>query len=358
MKKRAEKKLERLGSKILEDVEKRENPSIEIPVRSLSNVRYDEKTKMLVLGDKTLKRYFFHIAHAKKFMQTLLVASFCKKLIDENLHTSLRDTFYALKRTLPNSNENTFDEQRESDPIVIDLEVGLNVLREQLHLSADVRGRVVGDVVVEDRGDTIDWSKLGSGGWAIPSNVEDIIFKKVKAKYLLVVEKNACFERLHEDKFWRKHKCVLLTTQGQPARGARRLIQRLSQEFNLPCYTFCDSDPYGFYIHSVIKYGSISLAHISDRLGTPSAKYLGLTMSDIDKFNLHNWTIKAKDTDIKRAKEMLKYPWFKHPAWQRELKLLIKRKIKAELEALSGRGLRFVTETYLPTKIKNKEFLP
>ena len=44
----------------------------------------------------------------------------------------------------PNSDENTFDEQRESDPIIVDLEVMLDVLREQLHLNADVRGRVVG----------------------------------------------------------------------------------------------------------------------------------------------------------------------------------------------------------------------
>ena len=808
-KKLVEKKLNDLGKKLLSELEKGENPAIEIPVRSISNVIYDEKTHSLTLGDKISKRFFFHVAHAKPFMQTLLVAAFTKSLLEENIHTSLRDMFYALKRTLPNSNENTFDEQRESDSVLVDLEVTLDVLREQLHLSADVRGRVVGDVIIEDRGDIIDWSKLGSGGWAIPSNVEDIEFKKLKAKWILVVEKNAAFERLHEDKFWKKHKCILLTTQGQAARGARRLIQRLSTEFDLPVYVFTDSvpedeivavktkdgikierigklaekvmsnrerervyvdwkvlslnpftgrvewtpidylyrhkvkqnilkiktkgrgivrvtkghslfiwrddeikvikaneirtgdylivveklsdsvfspeykeitisekignrlnerrkkrilvkrsgvvktlyegeneefeyiapveskkfiknkikvdeklawllglyvaegsvskgkyikinlgpkeealaekaieiikekfgniakivkkenetvvlisssllaklfeslglcknsrekeipeivinspksvvvsflkglfdgdghidpygsivystrseklakqvvhllvflginptivlnkkdtiirisayrnkknslnhinnepsygipvsekikkiliyaanngitsfsiknktvskqkmkvieelvenrylkflinsdlslvkvisveeenyegyvydfcvsptqsfvggnmvlyhnsDPYGWYIYSVIKYGSISLAHISDRLGTPSAKFIGLTISDIDKFGLHQWTIKAKDVDVKRAKEMLKYKWFQHPAWQKELKLMIKRKIKAELEALSGKGLRFVTEKYLPEKIKNQDFLP
>ncbi|MEM5855796.1 MAG: DNA topoisomerase VI, partial [Candidatus Aenigmatarchaeota archaeon] len=254
---KAKKKLEELGNKIWKDIEKGENPSIQIPIRSLSNVFYDQKTRMLMLGNKTASRYFFNIAHAKKFMQTLLVAAFCKELIDQNLHTSLRDLFYALKRTLPNSQENTFNEQNESDPIVVDLEVTLDVLREQLHLNADVRGRVVGNVVIEDRGDLVDWSKLGSGGWAIPSNVEDIIFKKVKADYILVIEKNAAFERLHEDKFWQKHKAILVTTQGQPARGTRRLIQRLATEFNLPVYVFTDLDAYGLYIYSVIKYGSI-----------------------------------------------------------------------------------------------------
>lgn len=353
-----EKKLKELGKKILKQIEEGKNPCLNIPIRSLSNIIFDEKTKKISLGEKVAKRYLFNVAHAKKFMQTLLVASFTKQLLEENIHTSLRDMFYNLKRTLPNSNENTFNEQRESDPIVVDLEVMLNVLREQLHLNADVRGRVVGKVVIRDRGDRIDWSKLGSGGWAIPSNVEDIEFKKVDAKFILVVEKNAAFERLHEDRFWEKHKCILLTTQGQAARGARRLIQRLANEFDLPVYVFTDADAYGFYIYSVIKYGSMSLAHISDRLGTPQAKFIGLTISDIDKFGLHNFTIKAKDVDIKRANELMKYEWFKHPAWQRELKLMIKKRIKAELEALSGKGLKFVTEKYLPEKIKNQDFLP
>jgi len=352
------KKLKNLGEDVLKDINLGKNPDINIPVRSLSNVIYDEKLKQLTLGDKVSRRYLFNVAHAKRFMQTMLVSAFCKELQEQGIHTSLRDLFYALKRTLPNSDENTFDEQRESDPIIVDLEVMLDVLREQLNLNADVRGRVVGNVVVKDRGDTINWSKLGSGGWAIPSNVEDIQIKKVKSKYILVIEKNAAFERLHEDKFWQKQKCILVTTQGQAARGPRRLIQRLSTDFKLPVYVFTDADSYGWYIYSVIKYGSISLAHISERLGCPNAKFLGLTISDIDEFDLKNFTIKARDVDIKRAKEMMKYDWFKHKAWQKELKLMIQRKIKAELEALSGRGLKFMTEVYLPKKIKKKEFLP
>ena len=351
-------KLIGLGKEIMKDVEKKKNPKVEIPIRSMSNVVYDEKTKSLTLGDKTSKRYMFNVAHAKKFMQTMMIASYCKQILDERIHTSMRDMYYNLKRTLPNSSENTFDEQSESDPIIVDLEVALDVLREQLHLTADVRGRVVGKASIVDRGDTVDWSKLGSGGWAIPSNVEEIKFKKVDAKFILVIEKNAAFERLHEDKFWEKHKCVLITTQGQPARGCRRLIQRISDEYKLPVYVFCDSDPYGWYIYSVIKFGSISLAHVSDRLGTPKAKYIGLTMSDIEKFGLEKYTIKAKDVDIKRAKDMMKYDWFKSKEWQKELKTLITKKYKAELEALSGRGLRFMTEEYLPDKIKKKEFLP
>ncbi len=350
--------LEKMGNKVLGDIEKKENPNIEIPIRALSNVIFDKKAGQLGLGDKTAKRYYFNVAHAKKFMQTMMVASFSKKLIDQDIHASIRDMYYNLKRTLPNSDENTFDEQSESDPVIVDLEVALDVLREQLRLTTDRKGIIAGNVQIKDRGDIIDWSRLGSGGWSIPSTVEEISFKKVDAEFVLVVEKNAGFERLHEDKFWQKHKCILVGTGGQPSRGARLLIQRLNDEYKLPVYVFTDADAYGVYIYSVIKSGSISLAHVSDRIATPSAKFVGLTISDIYEYDLKKATIKAKDVDIKRAKEMLNYEWFKNnPRWQKELNMMIEKGIKAEIEALSHRGLKFMSEEYLPDKLKRKDFL-
>jgi len=359
MEKDVKKKLENLGLQVLEQIEKKMNPYLEVPIRSFSNIIYDEKSKKLVLGEKTSKRYFLNVAHAKKFMQTLIIASKCKELLEENIHTSLRDMFYAVKRTLPNSDENTFDDQhKESDPIIEDLEVMLDVLREELHLNADIRGRVVGNVTIEDSGDIIHWDKLGSGGWAIPSNVEDIKFKRVEADFCLVVEKNAAWERLNEDKFWKKHNCILIGAQGQAARGIRRLIKRLNTEFNLPVYVFSDCDAYGWYIYSVIKAGSMNLAHTSEKLATPDAKFIGLTMSDIATYDLKKYTIKATQQDIKRATELLNYKWFQHPLWQRELKLMISKGYKAELEALTSKGFRFVSENYLPEKISKQDFLP
>lgn len=351
-------KLENLGAKIVDDIEKNKNPNIEIPIRALSNIIYDKKTGQLMLGNKTAKRYFFNVAHARKFMQTVWVAAFCNDLIKEKIHTSIRDMFYNLKRTIPDTNENIFDEQEESNTIIVDLEVTLDLLREQLNLIADRKGIVAGNVIIKDRGDTIDWSKLGSGGWSIPSTVDEIDFKKVDAEFVLVVEKNAGFERLHEDKFWQKNKCILIGTGGQPSRGTRLLIQMLNSEFNLPVYVFCDADSFGAYIYSVIKYGSMSLAHISDKIATPDAKYIGLTISDVYEYDLKKCTIKAKEIDIKRAKELLNYEWFKkNPRWVRELNLMIEKGIKAEIEALSHRGLKFMSETYLPEKLEKRDFL-
>jgi DNA topoisomerase-6 subunit A len=352
------KKLEGLGVDVLNLIQSAQNPFIKIPVRSLSNVNYDQDSGLLQLGNAMSKRVFFNVAHARKFMQTLVVASFCKSLVEEDVHASLRESYYSLKHTIGDSKENTFEEQAESDPIFVDLEVALDVLRENLHVNADRKGAAVGPISILDKGDTIDWSKLGSGGWSIPSNVENIQFKDIGADFVLMVEKNAIFERLNEDKLWKKLNCIIISSQGQASRGIRRLINRFNTQHKLPVYCFCDADAYGFYIYSVIKAGSMELAHVSNRLATPKAKFIGLTLSDVKKYDLGKATIKAKDVDLKRTQELLGYTWFQNKEWQKELKLMLDLKIKAELEALASKNLKFVSDTYLPEKIENRDFLP
>ncbi len=321
---------------------------------------FDEKKGLIKLGDRFSERYYFNTAHTKKFMQTLMVAAECRKIISQGVTTSIRDLYYALKRTLPGTRENTFDEQSESDPIIEDVEATLNMIREKLHLKADRKGYMAGNILIRDSGDRIDCSRMGSSGWAIPSNVEPEIiqFEKVNADFVLVIEKDAVWQRLNEDKFWKKWNCLILTGKGQPARGARRLINRLRYELKLPVYVLADNDPWGLYIFSVIKQGSINLSFLSDRLGVPDAKYIGLVSTDAENFKIpSNVAIKLNEQDKKRIKEMLEYIWFKPKDWQKELKNMLRTGQKYELEALSSKGIKFISDDYLPRKIKDKEFL-
>jgi len=351
-------KLQDFGKKIVKDINHKKNPTITLPVRSLSNVGFDKKTKTLMLKDKIANRYFFNVAHAKKFLQTVEIASLSKNLLDEDKHASLRDVFYMAKRTIPGTNTNIVDEQIESDAVIEDLELITDSSREQLHINANKMGSVAGKVVIKDRQDTINWAKLGSGGWSIPSNVEDIKFVKMSAKYIIYMEKAAVWERLHEDKFWEKQNCIIMSSQGQTTRGIRRLLQRLHTEFKIPIYVLTDFDPWGFYIYSVLKFGSISLAHMSEKVAIPGVKFLGITADDIENYDLKKHLIKFKETDVSRLSQISKYEWFeKNKEWQRQFKMMKELKAKAEIQALSARGISFISEKYLPEKIKNKEFL-
>ncbi len=361
MKKKQDKpkeELKKLGKQLFCQINKGKNPELTFTLRGLSNVIFDHKLKSLRLGDKKSTRNFFNLAHAKKFLQTLEVASVSKNLIKEGKHASLRDAFYQIKRTIPNTKTNVVDEQSESDKAIEDLEVITGLAREQLHFNANKNGSVAGKVVILDKGDTIDWSKLGSGGWSVPSNVEDIKFKKVNAKYILYMEKAAVWERLHEDKFWDKQKCIIMSSQGQTTRGIRRLLQRLSEEHKLPIYVLTDFDPWGFYIYSVIKYGSISLAHLGSKMTIPTVKFLGITGQDIENYKLEKHLIKLNDKDVNRMKQIMNYEWFKdNKKWQEQFKLMKRLKAKAEIQALSSRGISFISDKYLPEKINKKDFI-
>lgn len=355
----AEEKVEELGNNIVSQIKKGKNPEIEFTLRNLSNIVYDTTKKILKLGDKISTRSFFNIAHSKKFLQTVEVAAYIKKeLLKTGKHDNLRAVFYGVKRTIPGTKVNLVDDQTETDSVIEDLEVITDISREQMHVNANKNGSVAGMVVIQDRGDTIDWSRLGSGGWSIPSNVEEIKFKTVKAKYVLYMEKSASWERLNEDKFWEKNKCIIMSSQGQTTRGIRRLLQRLYEEHQLPIYVLCDWDVYGAYIYSVIKYGSINLAFASEKLTIPGVKYLGITSQDIEKYGLQKHLIKMKDTDRARIKQVSEYAWFKdNKEWQKEFAMMKKLDAKAEIQALTARGISFISEKYLPQKVKDKDFI-
>ena len=353
-------KIEKLADYVLKTVEVGKNPSLDIPVRSLANVTWSEKRRLVELGKQKQKRYFFNVSMAKKFMQTFLVSEACKELIDAGKTTSIRDLYYVTKHTMGDTRQNTFEEQDESDPIIEDLEVTVDALREELHLFADRKGAMVGPITITDMGDTIDLRRMGSGGWAVPSIVEGnvITFKKHEAKYVLLIEKDAVWTRFNEDKFWKRNNCIIIEGGGQPPRGVRRLVQRLHSELKLPVYVLVDNDPWGFYIYSVMKQGSINLAYESMRMAVPDARFVGLSSFDKDKYQLPtNVSIKMDDGDNNRAKQMLAYPWFKKAHWQREIQEMVKSGLKFEIQALSRHGISFITEEYLPKKLKDRDWL-
>ncbi len=240
------------------------------------------------------------------------------------------------------------------------MEVTLEALREELNVRAEAAGAVVGPLVLVDDGDTVDCSRLGKGGYAVPSIVEpeDIRIRKCTADFLLLVEKGTQWNRLSEDKFWKKHNCVLLHGGGQPPRGVRRLARRLHDECKLPVYVLVDNDPWGYYIYSVVKQGSINLAFESQRMAIPDAKFIGLSSFDPEKHKLpRNVGIKLNDKDISRAKELMAYPWFQKKEWQKEIKNMLDSGLKFELDVLANKDFRYLTTGYLPKKLKDRDFL-
>ncbi len=350
-----------LADDVVQAAETSKDPALDIPARTLSNVHYNQKKRFIEMGKASNRRQLFNLNQARSYMQTMLVASGAKKLIAQGKTTSLRGMYYLLKHTIEGTREETFDDQEESDTVIEDLEVTINALREELHVFAKNAGAMVGEITLIDSGDTIDCTRMGSGGYSVPSIVEPevIQFRKCGAKFILHVEKDTVWRRFNEDKFWRKYKCILTHGGGQPPRGVRRLLHRMHNELKLPVFCLLDNDPWGYYIYSVLKQGSINLAYESKRMAIPDARFLGLRAKDFEICELSNSVkISLNDTDRKRAKQIAKYPWFAHKKdWQKEIKQLLDNGFKLEVEALISRDISYVTEEYTPMRLRDKDWL-
>jgi len=353
--------IELLADTVARDGLKGREPSVEIPLRTVTNMKWNKRKRILEMGDSTQTRSLFNVGQAKKFMQTLLLAKGSRELIKAEKTLSLRGMYYMTLHTIEGTNEKTFNDQGESDTVLEDLEVSLGGLREELHVFAKKRGTMVGNITVEDNGDEIDCRRMGTGGYAIPSICEPSViqFKKCDADFVLHVEKDTVWSRFNEDRFWETHNCILTEGSGQPPRGVRRLLHRLNKELGLPIYCLLDCDPWGHYIYSVIKQGSINLAFESQRMAIPDAKYIGIRAEDYDRCELSpDVRIALNDRDITRAKQIAEYPWFKDKRpWQKEIKRLLSNGFKMEVESLITKDISYVTETYVPDRLREKDFL-
>jgi DNA topoisomerase-6 subunit A len=350
-----------MANSVVKDSLSQTDPSVAIPMRTITNMRFNKRQRILEMGDASQQRALFNTSQARKFMQTVLLAKGCKDLIEADKTLSLRGMYYMSLHTIEGSKEKTFDEQGESDGILEDLEVSLNGLREELHIFAKKRGTMVGNITVIDNGDEIDCRRMGTGGYAIPSICEpDIIkFDKCEADFVLHVEKDTVWSRFNEDRFWETHNCILTEGSGQPPRGVRRLLHRLNHELGLPIYCLLDCDPWGHYIYSVIKQGSINLAFESKRMAVPEAKFMGIRASDFERYDLSDDVkIALNDRDITRAKQIANYPWFEdRKDWQKEIKQMLRNDFKMEVESLITKDISYVSEVYVPERLKKKDFL-
>ncbi|NPA85886.1 MAG: DNA topoisomerase IV subunit A [bacterium] len=364
-------KVKELAKRVADDILAGRPPKIEFATRGSRNIEYDERRDLILIGERTTRRKLLDLGETRKFLQTVKVLELAYRHLVDGRHSTIREVYYQLKYEIPGTDILVAQKQAETDNVMFDLEVALGVLREQLHFLPKRKGAVVGPITLIDRSipgevQEIDCTKAGRGGIAIPSTIEEteIYLQKDKEDVLvLAIETGGMFERLLEERFWKAaynklgKDIILVLTEGQPSRATRRLLHRLHAELGLEVYVFTDGDPWGFYIYSVIKRGSMRMSYLSEQLAVPSARFVGMLTTDIYEYHLESRTEPLKKRDIKRLQEELQYPWFKKPAWQHQLMLMLQIKKRIEQQALAAHGLEFVAKEYLPEKILENKVL-
>jgi DNA topoisomerase-6 subunit A len=359
--KRVVDQIESEAKQIHSQILRRRTPSLKFPIRSLANVIYEPRKGYFELKGRKKERTLT-VSTVKTFAQTLRMMSLSKELVETDDIATKREAYYVSK----NWEEARFNEQPESDAIMEDVEALFRVNREQLGFIPEEKGGdVAGQLTVIDHdretGEElrIDCTRFGSGAYSIPISVEGLGFE-TDAQFILAIETAGMFQRLVKHAYWRTANCILVSMGGVPTRACRRFIRRLADEKKLPVYVFVDGDPYGYSnIYRTLKVGSGNAAHLNEYFCVPQARFLGVTPSDIEEYDLP--THPLKDVDIKRAKDALKNDPFviHHKQWQKALQQQIKLGVRVEQQALAKHGLNYVIDEYLPRKMANTAaFLP
>lgn len=346
-------------------------PAMSVPVRTKANIVFDEGSQVWKYGEAAGQRSAKTLEGAKMLLRTMYTIDFIGEMMASRKSSTLREMYYISEGW----DLAKFGEQGESDHLVEDMEVVTRAMREDFRLRPEENGAsIIGNLTIEEtvRSGTVRRincrDDVGDAGYAIPYNVEKdkIRFKDWDAKMVVCVECGGMHDRLAENGFDEKAKAILVHLKGQPARCTRRLIKRLSEECNLPVVLFTDGDPWSYRIYASVAYGAIKTAHISEYLATPTAQFLGVTPSDIQNYDLPS--DKLKPEDIKALEAELTDPRFKGQVigrntsgedvlWEDEIKLQLQMGKKAEQQSLAKYGLDFVTDTYLPEKLRNMGLL-
>ncbi|HVP41077.1 MAG TPA: DNA topoisomerase IV subunit A [Candidatus Krumholzibacteriaceae bacterium] len=350
---RKKKVLDRLsdfGDDLYQQMMKGRFPSIKMPSRSIENIYYNPELRQYILGERTVKRSAQNIRHIRPFTQLVWTAFFAHELATNRKTSTLRDVFYSAQ-----AYEMSFQDQSESDNVITDLETVAGFAREDFNIFPEERSAIFGDLTIEYTVPGYEGKQLNltshPDGVMIGPALTSSEFVKTTADKVIAIEKGGLFTRFIEENVHKKYNSLLVLTAGQAPRATRHFIRRLYKELNLPVYIFTDGDPWGMHIAMVIISGSANAAHLRE-LTTPDAKWSGVWASDIANYKLPSDPL--TELDIKRLHELQRDPRYKNDLWQREIKVFMKNKRKAEQEAFSRYGLTYIVDEYLPAKLEEK----
>jgi len=317
-----------------------------IPSRTASSQLYVSELDRMVLKKVLKERVFANTSQVRKTTITTRVLELIHQVVSKQIHITKRDLFY--------TDVKLFGKQEESDSVLDDIACMVGCTRTSLNVVASDKGVVVGRVNFKEDGDLIDCTKMGVGGKAIPALVHKITDIKSDAEFILLVEKDAAFMRLAEDRFYNKYPCIIVTGKGQPDVASRLFLRKLKQALKIPILALMDSDPHGIRIMCTYMKSSKAMSYDSDSLATGDIKWLGVRPSDLNKYKIpEQCRLDMDEKDMREARTLLESDFIvKNEKWVAEIEVMLKMKKKAEIQALSSFGFQYLTEEYLPAKIK------
>ncbi|KAL9177595.1 hypothetical protein ABFS82_01G068800 [Erythranthe guttata] len=204
---------------------------------------------------------------ANSFIRVWKVMEMCYQILVQEKKVTQRELFYKLLCDSPHY----FTSQLQVNRTIQDLVALVRCSRYSLGIMASSRGAVAGRLLLQEPNqEIVDCSTCGSSGYVISGdlNLLENLVMKSDARYIIVVEKHAIFQRLAEDRVFNQIPCILITAKGYPDIGTRLLLHRMSREFpELPILGLVDWNPAGLAILCTFKFGSIAMGLEAYRYG-------------------------------------------------------------------------------------------
>ncbi|KAK3146052.1 hypothetical protein QOZ80_3BG0260870 [Eleusine coracana subsp. coracana] len=290
--------------------------------------------------------------HASRLSVILRVLLVVQQLLQQNKHCSKRDIFYMYP--------SFFVEQAVVDRAINDICILFKCSRHNLNVVPVVKGLLMGWIRFMDGEKKVYCMTNVNAVFSVPVNIEAIKDLVSVAQYILVVEKETVFQRLANDKFCEKNRCIVVTGGGYPDIPTRRFLRYLVEQLHLPVFCLVDSDPYGFDIMATYKFGSLKLAYDAKFLRVPNIRWLGVFTSDLEEHCLPDCCrLQLSPEDRRKAEGILTRCYLSReaPEWRSELEAMLQKGVKFEIEALSACSISFLSEEYIPQKIKQGRHL-
>ncbi|GIL76358.1 hypothetical protein Vretifemale_5972 [Volvox reticuliferus] len=294
-------------------------------------------------------------AAAVSYARVLAVLNAVHDLLRQGRQATQRDLYYTLLQPP------LFNSPREVNAAVADAAALVGVPRSGLGVNCAGRGAVAGRLQIRDgpASPWVDCSTAGPSGRALPGDLATIARFGLQlmpaatgpgvgasggvaagSGYLLVVEKDAVFQRLAEDRIWDHLPCVLLTARGMPDLATRAFAARLAACFPPPRLQpvgLVDYNPSGVIILASYKYGSDRLGPEGRAHPLPGLRWLGLRsghLADMEQQDLQ--PLSERDHALMRGlRERLGRT---EPGWVSELTAMETAGYKADIEVVYRAG--------------------
>ncbi|XP_007949700.1 meiotic recombination protein SPO11 [Orycteropus afer afer] len=341
--------IEHIIQDIIASLARNEAPVFSVDNRSSwENIKFEDSVGLQMVSHCTTRKIKSDSPKSvQNFALILKILSVIYKLVQSNTYATKRDIYY--------TDSQLFGSQTIVDNIINDVSCMLKAPRRSLHILSTSKGLIAGNLSFTEE----DGSRVNCAGCstavAVPSNIQGLRNFITDAKFLLIVEKDATFQRLLDDNFCsRMSPCIMVTGKGVPDLNTRLLVKKLWDLFHLPLFTLVDADPHGMEIMCIYKYGSKSMSFEAHNLTVPAIRWLGLLPSDINRLNIPKSTlIPLTKRDQMKLDSILRRPYITcQPFWRKEMEIMTASKMKAEIQALTFISSDYLSRVYLPNKLK------